>query len=197
MMTTTNRRPVREIQGRPARSLGGVRPGRRFPPPSGGEIGEVRAGGAGTAGARRRLRNRRRCGDRGAPWRQSVSGLDLSPVLLERARKNASIAGVDIDFVEGDAEALPYPDASFDVVLSQFGHIFAPRPAVAAARNAAGAQDRRARCIFDLAARIFHRPHVHIHRPLFAAATAGNRAGGAAGFVGRSRRHSRTAREVR
>ena len=60
-----------------------------------------------------------------------VSGLDLTPALIERARKNASIAGVDIDFIEGDAEALPYPDASFDVVLSQFGHIFAPRPAVA------------------------------------------------------------------
>ncbi len=60
-----------------------------------------------------------------------ASGLDLSPVLIERARKNAGIAGVDIDFVEGDAEALPYPDAAFDVVLSQFGHIFAPRPAVA------------------------------------------------------------------
>ncbi|MGO9698303.1 MAG: class I SAM-dependent methyltransferase [Xanthobacteraceae bacterium] len=59
-----------------------------------------------------------------------VSGLDLTPVLVERARKNASIAGVEIDFIEGDAEALPYPDASFDVVLSQFGHIFAPRPAV-------------------------------------------------------------------
>jgi len=59
-----------------------------------------------------------------------VSGLDLTPALIERAHKNASIAGVDIDFVEGDAEALPYPDASFDVVLSQFGHIFAPRPAV-------------------------------------------------------------------
>jgi SAM-dependent methyltransferase len=60
-----------------------------------------------------------------------VSGLDLSPLLIERARKNAVIAGCDIDFVEGDAEALPYPDASFDVVLSQFGHMFAPRPAVA------------------------------------------------------------------
>ena len=58
-------------------------------------------------------------------------GLDLSPVLIERARKNAGIAGLDIDFVEGDAEALPYLDASFDVVLSQFGHMFAPRPAVA------------------------------------------------------------------
>jgi SAM-dependent methyltransferase len=60
-----------------------------------------------------------------------VRGLDLSPVLLERARQNATIAAVSIDFVEGDAEALPYPDASFDVVLSQFGHMFAPRPEVA------------------------------------------------------------------
>jgi ubiquinone/menaquinone biosynthesis C-methylase UbiE len=60
-----------------------------------------------------------------------VCGLDLSPVLIARARKNAGIAGVDVEFEEGDAEALPYPDGAFDVVLSQFGHIFAPRPAVA------------------------------------------------------------------
>jgi len=59
-----------------------------------------------------------------------VSGLDLSPVLLERARYNAGLAGVTIDFTEGDAEALPYADACFDIVLSQYGHIFAPRPAV-------------------------------------------------------------------
>jgi SAM-dependent methyltransferase len=58
-------------------------------------------------------------------------GLDLTPTLLERGKRNAEIAGVEVEFVEGDAEALPYPDASFDVVLSQFGHIFAPRPAVA------------------------------------------------------------------
>jgi len=60
-----------------------------------------------------------------------VSGLDLSPALLERARSNADTAAVAVDFVEGDAEKLPYPDASFDVVLSQFGHMFAPRPAIA------------------------------------------------------------------
>lgn len=60
-----------------------------------------------------------------------VRGLDLSPALLERARWNAGTAGLDIAFVEGDVEALPYPDASFDAVLSQFGHIFAPRPALA------------------------------------------------------------------
>ena len=60
-----------------------------------------------------------------------VRALDLTPALLEHARKNAEVAGVAIDFVEGDAEALPYEDRSFDVVLSQFGHMFAPRPEVA------------------------------------------------------------------
>ncbi len=62
-----------------------------------------------------------------------VRGLDLSPVLLERARQNASNADLEIDFLEGDVEALPYPDAAFDVVLSQFGHMFAPRPEVTVA----------------------------------------------------------------
>ena len=60
-----------------------------------------------------------------------VSGLDLTPALIERARKNAQVAEVDVDFREGDAEALPYRDGTFDMVLSQFGHMFAPRPAVA------------------------------------------------------------------
>ena len=62
----------------------------------------------------------------------SVAGLDLTPELLEQARHSALIAGLkDIEWTEGDAESLPYPDASFDVVLSQFGHMFAPRPEVA------------------------------------------------------------------
>ncbi len=60
-----------------------------------------------------------------------VSALDLSPPLLDRARTNAAIAGLDIDFAPGDVEALPYADSEFDVVLSQFGHMFAPRPEVA------------------------------------------------------------------
>jgi SAM-dependent methyltransferase len=63
----------------------------------------------------------------------TVTALDLSPVLLEHAKKNAALAGVDIPFKEGDVEALPYDDASFDVVTSQFGHMFAPRPDVAIA----------------------------------------------------------------
>jgi SAM-dependent methyltransferase len=61
-----------------------------------------------------------------------VAGLDLTPELLEEARENARIAGVaGIEWTQGDAEDLAYPDGSFDVVLSQFGHMFAPRPEVA------------------------------------------------------------------
>jgi SAM-dependent methyltransferase len=60
-----------------------------------------------------------------------VTALDLTPELLERARENAHIAGVEVDWHEGDAEQLPFGDATFDVVLSEFGHIFAPRPEVA------------------------------------------------------------------
>jgi SAM-dependent methyltransferase len=62
-----------------------------------------------------------------------VRGVDLTPELLERARENARLANVEIDFKEGDAEELPFGDAEFDVVLSQFGHMFAPRPNVAIA----------------------------------------------------------------
>jgi SAM-dependent methyltransferase len=62
-----------------------------------------------------------------------VNGLDLTPELLERARENAEIANVEIEFREGDVEALPFADSTFDVVLSQFGHMFAPRPTVAIA----------------------------------------------------------------
>jgi SAM-dependent methyltransferase len=60
-----------------------------------------------------------------------VTALDLTPELLERARENARIAGVDVDWHEGDVEQLPFGNATFDVVLSEFGHIFAPRPEVA------------------------------------------------------------------
>ena len=64
-----------------------------------------------------------------------VIGLDLTPELLEDARQNARIASIEgIEWTEGDAENLPYPDASFDLVLSQFGHMFAPRPDVAIAQ---------------------------------------------------------------
>jgi ubiquinone/menaquinone biosynthesis C-methylase UbiE len=61
-----------------------------------------------------------------------VTALDLTPELLAQAKENAAIAGIeDIAWHEGDVEALPFPDGAFDVVVSQFGHIFAPRPEVA------------------------------------------------------------------
>jgi SAM-dependent methyltransferase len=60
-----------------------------------------------------------------------VTGLDLTPELLAVARDNARIAGVDIAWHEGDVEQLPFDAGSFDIVVSQFGHMFAPRPDVA------------------------------------------------------------------
>lgn len=60
-----------------------------------------------------------------------VTGIDLTPELLERARENSRIAGLAVEWLEGDAEELPFEDAHFDVVLSQFAHMFAPRPKVA------------------------------------------------------------------
>ncbi len=60
-----------------------------------------------------------------------VTGLDLTPELVAHARENASLMGLDVAFIEGDAEALPFADATFDFVVSQFGHIFAPRPEIA------------------------------------------------------------------
>lgn len=62
-----------------------------------------------------------------------VVGLDLTPELLDEAKLLAEAAGVSgIEWREGDAEALPFADGSFDVVLSSFGHMFAPRPEVTA-----------------------------------------------------------------
>ncbi|MDE1819308.1 MAG: class I SAM-dependent methyltransferase [Euryarchaeota archaeon] len=62
-----------------------------------------------------------------------VTACDLTPSMIERARENARLAKLDgIHFEVGDCEALAFPDASFDQVLSQFAHIFAPRPETAA-----------------------------------------------------------------
>lgn len=60
-----------------------------------------------------------------------VTGLDLTPELLTAARENARVASVDVDWHEGDVEGLPFEAGTFDVVVSQFGHMFAPRPDVA------------------------------------------------------------------
>ena len=60
-----------------------------------------------------------------------VQAVDLTPPLLDRARENSKVAGVDVEWREGDVEELPFAKGEFDVVLSQFAHMFAPRPDVA------------------------------------------------------------------
>jgi SAM-dependent methyltransferase len=60
-----------------------------------------------------------------------VTALDLTPELLERAHYNSQVSGLEVDWREGDVEKLPFADGTFDVVLSQFGHMFAPRPNLA------------------------------------------------------------------
>src|SRR5918997_2050527 len=57
-----------------------------------------------------------------------VTGVDIATNSIERARARAQDEGLDARFDEGDAEMLPYEDASFDLVVSLIGAMFAPRP---------------------------------------------------------------------
>jgi SAM-dependent methyltransferase len=57
-----------------------------------------------------------------------VTGVDIARNLLERARDRARAEDLSVRFEEADAEALPFEDASFDVVASLIGAMFAPRP---------------------------------------------------------------------
>lgn len=63
----------------------------------------------------------------------SVTGVDIATNSLERAKQRAESEGLNIRFQEGDAEELPFADHSFDVVLTMFGAMFAPRPEKVAA----------------------------------------------------------------
>jgi SAM-dependent methyltransferase len=65
-----------------------------------------------------------------------VTGVDIAPNLLAQARERAAAEGLAIDFQEGDAEQLPFADAQFDVVVSMFGAMFAPRPELVASELA-------------------------------------------------------------
>lgn len=56
----------------------------------------------------------------------TVTGVDIAPGLIDRARAKADIEGIEATFDVGDAEALPYEDGSFDVVASAIGSQFAP-----------------------------------------------------------------------
>ncbi|HEX8289434.1 MAG TPA: methyltransferase domain-containing protein [Pyrinomonadaceae bacterium] len=58
----------------------------------------------------------------------TVTGVDIAQNSIEQARADAEAAGLKIQFDVGDAENLPYDDASFDAVVTMFGAMFAPRP---------------------------------------------------------------------
>jgi SAM-dependent methyltransferase len=61
-----------------------------------------------------------------------VTAVDPTPALLSKARDNATLAGVEVAWQEGVAERLPFADSSFDVVLSQYAHMFSSAPQKAA-----------------------------------------------------------------
>ncbi|HEX8855985.1 MAG TPA: class I SAM-dependent methyltransferase [Thermoleophilaceae bacterium] len=62
----------------------------------------------------------------------SVTACDITPMMIERGRERSEAEGVDIEWVEGDVEALPFADESFECVTSAFGLFLAPRPELAA-----------------------------------------------------------------
>lgn len=63
-----------------------------------------------------------------------VTGIDYVPTLLERGDERARVERLEVAFADGDAEQIPFPDASFDGVLSVFGAMFAPDHARAASQ---------------------------------------------------------------
>lgn len=97
--------------------------------PMGWDVGEVVVGHVGVKRGERVVDVA--CGTGNAAIRAAqrggtVTGLDIVPALLDQGRALAAEAGVKVEFVEGDAEDLPFEDASFDVVLSTFGCMFVP-----------------------------------------------------------------------
>ena len=75
-------------------------------------------------------------------WGDSV-GADYVPALLERGRERAAAERLEVEFVEADAQDLPFEDASFDVAMSIFGAMFAPDQQQDRVRAAAGREARR------------------------------------------------------
>jgi SAM-dependent methyltransferase len=97
--------------------------------PMGWDVGEVVVGHVGVKRGERVVDVA--CGTGNAAIRAAqrggtVTGLDIVPALLDQGRGLAAEAEVNVEFVEGDAEHLPFEDASFDVGLSTFGCMFAP-----------------------------------------------------------------------
>ena len=102
------------------------------------KVADIYAGGAAEFVERLKLKPEMRvldvaCGSGNqsipAAWTGAeITGIDIAPNLIEQARKLAENENLKIRFDEGDAENLPYADAEFDVVMTMFGAMFAPRP---------------------------------------------------------------------
>jgi ubiquinone/menaquinone biosynthesis C-methylase UbiE len=86
------------------------------------EAADLRSGekvlDVGTGAGNAAIAAARRCCD--------VVGIDHVPALLERARRRAEVEGLRVTFQQGDAENIPSAEASFDVVMSVIGAMFAP-----------------------------------------------------------------------
>ena len=93
---------------------------RRSAPGSSMRAGSSRAARARHRGGHRQCRDPRRTDGR------AVTACDLTPELFDAGRARAEEAGVEIEWVEADAEDLPFEDATFDVVMAAIGVMFAP-----------------------------------------------------------------------
>ncbi len=79
-----------------------------------------------------------------------VTATDLTPLMVELGRARSAATGVSIRWAEADAEQLPYEDASYDIVASVFGAMFAPRPQLVAADVYRRAQTEKEQLVREL-----------------------------------------------
>ena len=103
-----------------------------------------------------------------------VTSTDYVPALLEGGKRRAEAERLPITFQEADAEALPFADGSFDVVLSSFGIQFTPNHVRDRLGAAARLPQRGANRLGELDAAWLHRPAVRCHRTTRAAAEGCN-----------------------
>ena len=121
-----------------------------------------------------------------------VTSTDYVPALLDKGRERAQAEGLAVQFQVADAEALPFADGSFDVVLSTFGAMFTPDHAPRGARDDARGAPRRPHRHGELDARRLHRPAVQGDRRPRAAAGRPE----VAGAVGHRAAHRRAVRRA-
>ena len=124
----------------------------------------------------------------------NVVASDLTPELFDAGRRAAAERGVEIDWREADAEALPFPDGAFDAVLSCVGVMFAPHHQASADELVRVAASRRDAGSAELDAAGVHRSAVRDHEAVQPAAARGRPASAAVGRRGARTRAARRSR---